>query len=409
MELEDQTNLEVDIATDQMLEDLEMQDIFDRELDELVNDQDELSASKQLIDDAIASNTPLDIITMELFENRIREINSRRKLNLPIRFRIDKESDEYSQLDNQSKVEISMEGVGDFIKGVWDKVKSAIKAVFKYLKDFWVKHFATLNLTIKSIEKLKERVSKVEGGPSGKDVKAPKGLQKAFKSNNSLSSREIDTIGERQSKAMSAVISVVESTTSFIKTIDANALRSIVQEGNMDQMEKMDDPSKYFSDNVYKESQAFGKKEEPLVEGFYGVVGTKDGDDLSVDVKITWEQEKHDLDKDKLIVIGSTGELTRLCDNTIKLLKHTQQLGSVVEKVTKDFDKAMNDLDTLVGKIPDETPAEGRKYINNYIKQFRDLIRLIPKVSSKITTLNIKFAKQTSNFIKLSLKNYSSS
>lgn len=89
---------------------------------------------------------------------------------------------------------IAVEGLGDFIKNLWEKIKNAFKSLWKKITDFWDKHISTLGRVKKSLASMKEAINnnKHEMGGDGRIEKVPSSLLSTFAGlSNNLTEKDI--------------------------------------------------------------------------------------------------------------------------------------------------------------------------------------------------------------------------
>ena len=91
---------------------------------------------------------------------------------------------------------IAVEGLGDFIKNLWEKIKNAFKSLWKKITDFWDKHISTLGRIRKSLVSMKGAISnnKYEMQGDGRIEKTPSSLLTTFASDKGdLTTKVIST------------------------------------------------------------------------------------------------------------------------------------------------------------------------------------------------------------------------
>jgi hypothetical protein len=79
--------------------------------------------------------------------------------------------------------QLAMEGIKEFLKSLWEKVKAVTVRIWTNIKEFWDKHFVTVSQFVKRLEALNEKIESSSGvykDPSNKVVKAPSSVARGF-------------------------------------------------------------------------------------------------------------------------------------------------------------------------------------------------------------------------------------
>ena len=85
-----------------------------------------------------------------------------------------------SASSRKANTKIALEGISEFLKNLWEKIKAALKKLWNKISEFWSKHFSSLNRMQKALESMKEKVNTAKGVPTSEEVKAPGSLLSIF-------------------------------------------------------------------------------------------------------------------------------------------------------------------------------------------------------------------------------------
>lgn len=160
-----------------------------------------------------------------------------------------------SASSRKANTRIALEGVSEFLKNLWEKIKAALKSLWDKVVSFWDKHVSNLGRMVKALESMKDRAAKASGSYKFKPVEAPASLLSIFPT--------------KQAVFDSAVIDTYQKTL-------ADAKKAL--EGNFRILEGVAEGSELFSKVgalVSKLAQAngeviaFGSESQPLPGGKY--------------------------------------------------------------------------------------------------------------------------------------------
>lgn len=95
----------------------------------------------------------------------------------------------------QANTKLALEGVSDFAKDVYKRVKAALESMWKKIKAFWDKHISTLGRVKKAVESMKKKVKaakELKGAPFIES--APGSLVSAFQPKGELNAAMVKAV-----------------------------------------------------------------------------------------------------------------------------------------------------------------------------------------------------------------------
>lgn len=394
---------EVVEAAEEIETDVQEFEQFDDNTDALIEDAEELEAVKDGLDEQLEDPQfeGIDEFAAEMIGNRIARMGRDRKMDFgSLTSTYSKETFGSNINNRRERTVLASEGLGDAIKSMWEKIKAAIKAAVDYVKDFFKKHISTVGRLIKALEKTKKRARDVKGSPdASKEVKVSSALQNAFYVSGNLGTEEVAKVISNHDEAMMDAIRVIEKTKAITDKIDVAFIGKVTNGADASAAANM------FTTVKKEVVGTFGSQDKLLVGGVFGKIETTDKEN-GVSVNVVWDERKAKASKEAKVAVGQKSALEGLCASTIEVLNKTQQMGKVVDKATDSFNKSMNDLNKYIGTIDEGISTEGRKALNGVTNGLRDVVRAVPKVSTRLVRENVKLARSVNSFVGVSLGNY---
>lgn len=285
-----------------------------------------------------------------------------------------------SASSRRANTEIAQEGIKEFLKKIWEKIKSAIASLTKKITDFWQKHLSSLGRVRKAVDAMKKTVSGMGKNLKGSAFveKAPGGLKSAFPADTDISAalvmaylanhsagehylNQIDNIQDKIAQGKSIL-----TASSGDKRSVTKLLKTLSVEGEI----------------------VYGTKDKPLVGGKYNTITIEvDVEDGTIDY--TTDSETIDSKEDVGLAIPSKDKLkdvVAVCNGLVKQMeviqKNADKMIKSVNKVTQEIDRLVADAQGSTNKKISEMGYVARKYMNLFHKAQAQAIKTAPRVFS---------------------------
>jgi len=287
-----------------------------------------------------------------------------------------------SASSRKANSKIALEGVGEFLKDLWKKIKAALVRLVEKAKAFWDKHFSSLGRVKKALEATKQKVSESSGKLKDKAYveEAPSALVEAFAGDKDITDKVVDAY----ISAHAALAGQADKLGAKVKDIN-------------------DDITAGKDSKVVKLELEFGSESAPLVGGAFIKYTLETDDEGSVDVEV--ERETITKKESKLgISVADKKVVQDLVKKTIDVINATVKRKDAAEKKQAEVNKLMLALEKAVN---DSARTEDE------LKAVRKLVKTAYKLNAKTATVdgevfaaNIKLAKAVIGYASFAVKNY---
>jgi ferredoxin-thioredoxin reductase catalytic subunit len=330
-----------------------------------------------------------------------------------------------------------MEGIKDFLKNLWAKIKAFVMKIWGKLKEFWDKHFSTVGRLVKKLEALGEKIADSSGtrkDTGGKDIKAPSDIARAFKTTSTLSIADVKEYvkeaGEFVLKVKTYSLSSVTKTLEVIRAknpdsenefnkyanVSENEIEEKIREietkyeqGNPDEEVNHIVMAGFIENNNYKGEEAVllskivgGKKLVAEVNDKRISLTLQPGDDSydsSVDMVIASKKDLADLNRD----------MTKMLNNYLYLKDNVNKVNDAVNKFIKETDKNINSkLDEKFKDKPELNKLRTviQKYASKAMYKFSSISAFYANLFKMTKTITISTIQATVRYISFTLKQY---
>ena len=301
------------------------------------------------------------------YQKRIASIMKRVGANPKAIYSIYAKENFESASSRRANTRIALEGVADALKDLWERIKAAIKAMWKKIKDFWNKHLSTVGRLDKAVKAMKKKVNKLKetdkkGIVSGKRS-VPSSLLAAFPIvENSVAEKSgVFTIAHMQSytikledqgKVLTTALKdanqlMEKEVTDIIKNYAAgkqnNKNKNAAGVAITTSMNTNTTSFKTAFDKLNK-TKEFGTKDQPLVGGVYYEIEITEDDDFTVEVTIERETVEK-TDKEITMEVVGKQQLQKLLEAAEKLVKAAKDDKKALDSSNssyENFEVAMN-------------------------------------------------------------------
>lgn len=294
---------------------------------------------------------------------------------------------ESSRLAN---TQFALEGVGEFLKDLYKRIKAALERMWNKMKAFWEKHVSNVGRMKKAIKDMKSKVrsskGKLKGAPFIDSVSG--GLLRAFNAKAELSLADVE-------KTLSAH-------TNFSKMI----------------LTTLDNGDKAYK-GMISSFASTGKLTYPLKNGENKVIVAKDlsngrtievyadveSDDegSTVDFRVEVETDEVDGDGSKGMNVASKDALSKLLDSAESLIDDTVEHRKTYEKSQDAANKVLQKLSEKVQKAleKEDNKTTRRAMTLIYKSSVHDV-----KLSNMASAENVRVCKAVLSYVSTSLSQY---
>lgn len=307
-----------------------------------------------------------------------------------------------SKSSRKANSQYALEGIGEFLKDLWKRIKARLSGLWEKVKAFFENHVSSIGRVKKALEAMKVKVSDSSGkfkGNSYLDV-APSGLVEAFASSSDISAGVVATYINTHRDQSAEFLKIEKITTSFtdgladfkadnaVKTLEATRIKSTELKG----------------DGILL---ALSTQDKPLIGGVAIKAVFKFEEDGSLDVDI--ERDKLDNAETKLgVSLADKQTIQKHLTDTLAIIKDSVKYKERFHKRAESFNKIVNALNKGVDAMAtaEEQDKEAVKAARALIKGFNKLGAKVPALEAELVSLNVKLAKAVLSYAGLCLKNY---
>lgn len=295
-----------------------------------------------------------------------------------------------SPSSRKANTAIALEGVGEFLKDLWRKIKASLMNLWEKAKAFFEKHFSSLGRVKKALESMKAKVSESSGKIKDKAYieEAPSSLVDAFAGDSDININVVK-------KYIAAHRKLTPTLDSFNEAID-NFNKKAEKAANSELIDSLLE--------IESSKQEFGTEDNPLIGGVY-ITYTFEAD--KKEGELTVEVERATIEKKEpslgISVTDKSGVLEVIKD-TLSIINDTIKIKEKREKRESTFNKYMLAIEKAVNAVGDDAEK---------VKKLRKLIKIAYKYNSKTATIdtelfsyNIKLAKAVLAYSAFMLKQY---
>jgi len=290
-----------------------------------------------------------------------------------------------SPSSRKANTQYALEGIGEFLKDMWKKIKAALTRNWEKVKAFWDKHVSSLGRVKKALDSMKTKISESSGKLKDKAYieEAPSSLREAVGFNGDISVKSISTIIVTHKELVDTSEKLVGAADAFNKSASSNI------------------------SNPEASAQALGKWPDKTVGPVVGGVTISykfERDKEEGAANLIVERENVDRkDKggvslaEKNDVKGLVEEMSKLITDNIKYRDKVTKLQDAFNKLSLAIEKAINNSNASEDKVKD---------MRNSMKIAYKVNAKIPNITTECLGLNIKLAKSVLSYAALCLSNY---
>ena len=344
---------------------------------------DQLEEVEAVVADAVEEGEGLDPVAAQAVKVAVEAICARVGANPKAVYSLYATENFQSASSRKANTKIALEGIGEFLKDLWKKIKAALTRLWEKAKAFWDKHFSSLGRVKKALESMKTKVAESSGKLKEKAYldEAPGALADAVGFAGDISVKGISTIIEAHKDFIASSDAVVKSASDF------NAVAG--------------------SDLTNPTKAVAGLKKTPTVKSGALVGGLTITYKFEADEEegtATLEVERENVDrKDKAgVSLGEKAAVKGLVDEMLKLIADNIKAKEKLAKTQEAFNKLSLAIEKSINDQKEDTATELRKSM----KVAYAINAKTPSIFSEGLALNIKLSKAVLGYAALCLKNY---
>ena len=289
-----------------------------------------------------------------------------------------------------ANTKIALEGIGEFLSNLWERIKKALVKLIEKAQIFWDKYVSGLRKTKKALESLKDKVSKSSGKIKGEVYfeEAPAVLVSTFAGNGDIGK---DVINEY----ISAHKEVLKANNELKVT---NEVQDIISKLN--NRKAIND---FFTSD---KNFVIPAKDKYLVTGKQFSYTISKNDDGTIEI----EQEENTIEnaESKLgVTVATKQELADLLKVTIEVIDAAIKSEEKLDKVKEMISKSQVDVQKFKKEeIEQAQNAEDKRMVNNAYKSIFKYINFLVSSRMKTEVYHIKLARGVMAYVKFCLSQY---
>jgi len=388
-----------EVADVQVDVDAEVAEISDAEsaIAEGTEAGDQLEEVGEVMEKALEEGEGLDPIAAEAISLAIKAICGRIGANPAQIGHLTAFENFASPSSRRANTKFALEGVGEFLKNLWERIKAAISGLWKKMEAFWNKHGSSLGRLLKALESAKVRVSALKGAPTFNSVDVPAGLKAIFPVKGNLGVDAVDAY----CKAAGAGIDAIEKNFRVLENLSsATAIKDIEAAVVAD----------FKGNGVVIE---LGSESQPVAGGKYykwtfktEEVDTLDNGDKIF--KIDVEEDHGDFTEGRseaqMDLVGKE-KLKAIVTNMITGVKAMIKYRDKAEARAKKISKTLSDIGKSIDKLGD-TDKDAQKHAQSTMRLFQLIMTKGPMMEAKATSVAVATTKGVLGYVDVCAKNH---
>ena len=349
---------------------------------------DQLEQVEEVVEQA-AEGEGLDPVAAEAIRIAVEAICARVGANPKSVYSLYATENFQSASSRKANTKYALEGLGEFLKNLWEKIKAALSSLWEKVKAFWNKHMASLGRTIKALESMKAKVAGMKGTPTTEQVEVPSGLKSIFPVKARLGVSEIQGFIDTVSKAGKEVDSF-------------HILDQMAGATNLATIAKAAASAK----SGFKIE--FGSEAAPMPGGVYQSwefkveVETDDGVETAT-LDIQEDSGKADEGhKNAQLDIVNKEKLKALIEGALRQAKDVAKYRDKADKRAKAAGQALKALDSAIDKTSDQANKDQAK---SNLRTFNLVMTKGPMIEAKLLSYNLLLMKGILGYAAACVKN----
>lgn len=360
-------------------------------IEEGVGASDDLGEVETLVAEAAEEGEGLPAVAAEAVRLSVQSICQRVGADPKTVYALYAKENFASASSRKANTQYALEGISEFLKDLWKRLKAALTKLWEKAKAFWENHLSTLGRVKKALESAKTKVKQSSGTPKGQSFveKAPSGLLSAFAGKGDLDAKRVQTYIDAQKDLLSANNFIANS---------ISALKIDYASADADKVAAAMDTAHAASEKAPKEILVVGGEKLSIK-----VEKSETGKNLRLEVT---KEPVSDKDAEGGLVVGDKAALTGLLDGALKVVNDAIAARKAAEKGEADSRDALNKLEAFINKEAENASGEDKAAMRSAMNAMYRLNALSGKVQGIYASQNVRLAKGVLGFVGYSLKQY---
>lgn len=354
-------------------------------IEEGIDASGQMEQVEELVETAAEEGEGLDPVAADAVRIAVEAICARVGANPKTFYALYATENFQSASSRKANTRFALEGVGEFLKDMWKKIKAALDNLWTKITAFWEKHISSLGRIKKALESMKTKISESSGKLKDKAYieEAPSYLA--------------DSAGHSGDISVKTLKDLITAHQGILKT--AADVSTKTQDFNQKASGSITDPK--------ASAEALGTKSNSKSGVLVGGVEISINWDIDADEgTVNLEIEREQVDRkdkggvslaEKNDVKGLVDEMLKLINDNIKAKEKQTKLKESYNKYSLAIEKAIN-----TSNLSDADAKAAR----TSMKIAYRINSKIPTVQNEALALNIKLAKVVLGYANLCVKNY---
>ena len=341
----------------------------------------ELEQVEAVVEKAVEEGEGLDPVAAEAIRIAVSAIASKVGANPKALYSLYASENFQAASSRRGNSTHALEGVQEFLKDLWKKIKAALNNLWTKSKAFWAKHISNVGRVKKALDSMKAKVKASSGKIDGKPYldKAPSGLVSAVPGKGDLNAKAVEAY-------LSGIDGLVER---------AGVVADVMAGGG----------AKDLAAWKSKIDSAVGSSESYMVVGGDTLTIKYDADVTEGSVTLELEREPvSDKDEERGMVVADKGTLVSLLDKALASIKVTVDMQKKADKSAQAATTFMNDIEREIAASNEK--GDAAKATRTKMRLGYKLSAFDAKIASIAASENVKACKGVLAFAAASLKQY---
>lgn len=376
-------------------------------IEEGMDASDQMEQVEELVEQAAEEGEGLDPVAAEAIRIAVEAICARVGANPKSMYALYATENFQSASSRKANTRFALEGVGEFLKDLWKKIKAALENLWGKVKAFWDKHISSLGRIKKALESMKKKVSSSSGkfNDQGFVEKAPSFLVSSFPVASGDITKQV-IIGYIDAHVKGNVEEVV-TTTDGATSAAGEVAKAAAKNKNKGKENVATESAALTAElEKYNKPLTYGEKNKPLVGGITltWAFEVEDGD---VTVTVTEDTVVEAVASDVGVILMEKSDLNTALGSVISVINAGIKAKASLDRAYKTFEKTMDAIKTEVNStVIDTGTSEAAKELRKSIKAVYALQTNGVKFINKTASLDVRLAKAVLGYAGLCLKNY---
>lgn len=349
-------------------------------IDDGVTASDDMSDVQDLVTTAAEEGEGLTAVAAESIRLNVKTICARVGANPEAIYALYATENFASPSSRKGNTQIAAEGISEFLKDLWKRLKAALTKMWEKAKAFWDKHLSTLGRVKKALDSAKTKVKASSGKLKGQAFieKAPSSLASAFAGKGDLDVSRVQTYIDAQSQLSEANNSINKAIAAAKSLDDMESVGKILTSTNKDVL------------------IVGGEKLSIEIDA------SDDGKSVKMEVK---KEPIGDKDESAGMVVPDKAKLLALLESTSKVIDLAIAAKKNSEKVAADGRTALGNIEKAINELDDTDNAKkvaARISMNTMYRAHA----LSSKLQGIYASQNVRLAKAVLGYVGTCLKQY---